>query len=218
MRKKGTLGPICAALLLAAGACDKDATGPAGPGPSQSLTAAESDYLAVQSDRMLDGVLGDVFSGQSASASAGPSATAASAGVAGVPITTTFTFERTRPCSAGGQIVVSGSGEFVADRETATTEMTVEGTRALDACAFTHGDVTLTLNGNGEFDAHWKRVNRELAEAQRNASGSFEVTTSDGRSKSCTYELHATYDAATNSVHVTGTFCGREIDRTWTRD
>lgn len=219
MSKKGTLGLTCAALLLAATACNKDLTGPASPNPSQSqsLTTAESDYLAVQSDRMMDGVLGDVFSGQSASASAAPSA-AASAGVSGVPITTTFSFERTRPCPISGQIVVSGSGQFVADRETATAEMSVEGTRTIDACAFVHGDVTLTLNGEGDFDAYWKRVNRELVEAERNASGSFEVTTSDGRSKSCTYELHAVYDPDTHSVHVTGNFCGREIDRTWSRD
>lgn len=217
-----TVWMLPALLLAVATACSDDVpTGPATAG--DGLSADEAEFLAEETDRALDGVLGGLLGEATATAPA------ASAEPAGVPVTTTFTFERTRPCPEGGQIVVEGSGERVVDRELGNAEMTVEGTKTIDACAFARtardrdddeeGDVIIyTINGRLEFNAHWLRENHELAEAEKNVVGGFTIETNDGRTKECTVELHTVFHPETNSVTVTGQICDRIIDHTWSRD
>ncbi len=199
------------ALLITAVACSDETTGPGTSGPS--LSTSEAGFLAVEVDRTLDGILGDAFTIQAPVSGALTTDGPPSA----VPITTTFSFERTRTCPAGGQLSVSGSGQLIVDPEEATAEMSVAGTKLIEACARERNEVVYTMSGSADWDAFWKRVDRELVAAEKNVSGAFSISTSDGRFKECTFELHAVYDPATASVQLTGNFCDRTIDRTWTR-
>lgn len=198
-------------LLVTAVACsDDDTTGPGTSGPE--LSAGEAEFLAVETDRMLDGILGDAFSTQ-----APVSGALASDASSAVPITTTFSFALTRTCPAGGQVSVSGSGQLIVDPELGTAEMSVAGNKLIEACARERNGVVFTMSGSAEWDAFWKRVDRELVAAETNASGAFSISASDGRVKECTFELHAVYDPAAHSVHLTGNFCDLSIDRIWSR-
>ncbi len=211
MRIRRALGWGLTVLLMTAVACsDDDTTGPGTSGPE--LSAGEAEFLAVETNRMLDGILGDAFSTQ-----APVSGPWASDAPSAVPITTTFSFERTRTCPAGGQVSVSGSGQLNVDRELGTAEMSVAGNKLIEACAREHNGIVFTMNGSAEWDAFWKRVEREFVAAETNASGSFSISTSDGRLEECTFELHAVYDPTAGSVQLTGNFCDRSIDRTWSR-
>lgn len=201
-----------AALVGVAAACNDE---PAGPDSRAGLSAEEAAFLAVEFDRTLNSALGETFAAQEASFAL--AATEGTVLFSGSPVTRTFTFERTRECPAGGQVTVSGSGQITFDREAGTAEMTVRGTKTIQTCAHAREDATYTVNGTLNFDARREKVNRELAAAEHNVSGSFSVVTSDGRTRECTVELHGVYDAATNTWHVTGEFCGRTVDRTHTR-
>lgn len=202
-----------AALVAVAAACSDDATS---PDSTKELSGDEAAFLSIEFDRTLDSALAETFAAQEAFLS-GLAAREGAILSSGVPVTRTFTFERTRECPAGGQVTVAGSGQITIDREAGTAEMTVEGTKTIQGCAYAREDVTYTVNGTLNFDAHWEKVNRQLVEAEHNVSGSFTVVTSDGRTRECTVELHGVYDPATNTVHVTGEFCGRTVDRTRTR-
>ncbi len=212
MSMQRTLGWSLTALLITAVACsDQDTTGPGTTDPN--LSSSEAGFLAVEVDRTLDGILGEAFTIQAPVS--GPLAT--DAPPSAVPIITTFSFERTRTCPAGGQVVVSGSGQLIVDPDEATAEMSVAGSKLIEACARERNEIVYTMNGSAEWDAFWKRVDRELVAAEKNVSGAFSISTSDDRVKECTFELHAVYDPTTNSVQVTGHFCDRTIDRTWSR-
>ena len=84
--------------------------------------------------------------------------------------------------------------------------------------AFTKEEIVYTINGNSEWDAYWKMGGEHWLEAAWNTAGSFSVTTSDERSEECDFELHTVWDPETKSVHMTGEFCGVEVDKTWSRD
>lgn len=205
------IGCGLAALLIAAAGCDNDA---AGPGTETDLTADELQFLAVETDRMLDAILGDEFDAQGAANSAPSSA---SSPAALVPVTTTFSFERTRPCPVDGEINVAGEGQFIVDHELGTAEMAVAGTKSANLCAFQRQEIVYTIDGDAEWDAAWESANHELLTAERNANGSFSITTSDGRSAQCRFRLHAEYTQGSGRVIVTGVFCERTVDQNWDR-
>ncbi len=195
--------PAAAVALVVA--CGQEATSP--PAADTNLSAAEADFLALSLDRTADAAMGDAFG---IGAASGPPSIPGSG-------TWTFSFESTRDCPEGGQVMVSGSGQFSRDRETGTAEMAIEATKSIEACAFLRGDVLFTVNGSAELSVNWKRVDGQLVEAERHISGFLSVVTSDGRSWECTFELHSVFDPATRRVQVTGNLCGRTIDNAWTR-
>ncbi len=198
------------ALLVVAAACSDETTEP--NALNTEIDAAEAQFLAVEMESLMDGVLGDVFGfqGIGLTGSAAPSSTAMPSS------TTTFEFERTRTCRIDGQIVVTGAGTFIVDGEARTMEMSVAGTKSLEDCAFQKEDIVYTINGGSEWDAYWKMGGEQRLEAEWNTTGSFTVTTSDDRTEDCDFELHTVWDPETKSIHTTGEFCGVEVDRVWT--
>lgn len=207
MRMDRRVAWVVPALMVVLAACSDDE--PSAPGETE-LSADEAGFLAVETDRALDAVLGGLFSDQAGfSAPAEPAATE--------PIVREFSFERTHSCPDGGQVVVSGEGSMEVDPEIGMGEMNVAGTKTIEACARERDGVVYTTNGSLEFDAHWLREDFELVEAEKNLIGAFSVETSDDRTKECTIELHTVFDPETETVTVTGEVCGRTVERTWDR-
>ena len=205
-----------AALVSAAFSAFAVACGDGNPAaPTGELTQDEASFVAAEADRLLDGVLGEVF-GQEESSPSGVSTSAVPLSSSSAPVTWTFRFERVRECPAGGRVVVNGAGKFTVDREAQTAEMDVSGQKRYEDCAFARrdADLVLTVRGVLEYTAHRKRVERQLVEAERTVVGRFRIESSDGRVKACTVELRAVYDPEARSVHVTGEVCGRPVDRT----
>jgi hypothetical protein len=212
MRTHRAVGWGLTLLLVAAAACNDDA---AGPGANENeLSADEVQFLAVETDRMLDGILGDAFSAQGAAANASISSNEP---VPLVPVTTTFSFERTRPCPVDGEIVVTGEGEFTVDHQAGSAKMEVAGDKTVTNCAFERREIIFTIDGEAEWDAYWEVVDHELLAAERNVEGTFSITTSDGRSAQCRFEVHAEYNQETGRVIVRGLFCETSVDQDWTR-
>lgn len=206
MFKRSTLALAVCALTLTA--CDDDALAPA-----DGLSELDVQFLALEIDAALGFVLDDYY----ATSANGPEGVEAQAVE---PVTTTYSYERSRECAAGGSISVAGTGTRVVDRETGTVDVSGSGTRTRTDCARTRGDVTLTTNGTGTFthERHWA-VREVTGTWTRSQSGDFEWTRSTGESGSCSYELTTTVDTGAGTASTTGTICGREIDRSasWDR-
>lgn len=125
-------------------------------------------------------------------------------------------FSRSRDCPAGGSIEIEGVVELIRNGE-GTVEATIIGTRDQVNCARTRDDVTLVIDGSGSFEAYRKRVNGEPVGNQTTAyAGTFDWTKTRGdevRTGSCDYSLESIRQPDAMKVKVTGTICGREIDR-----
>jgi hypothetical protein len=207
MRKQTALGIAAAAVVALTTACDSSSTS-----PDTALDASESEFIALQADEILDAIVSDYVSGfgdDIVSASEGVALTAAAE-----PIVTTFTFERTRPCVAGGQVIANGTGEHSWDRDAQTRETNASGAKDIDNCARVRGDLTITMDGSGTFDFHRLRVAGDFSGLQTmDQVGAFTATVSDGRTEECSYELHRVLDPDAGTITVTGEVCGHVIDR-----
>lgn len=200
-----------AALLASAVACsDQGATDPA----QGELQMSEAIEIAEGQADLLDVVLDGEIDARPAVAATSDAEIALSA----VPITTEFEFTRTRPCRNGGQIVATGTGTHVVDRETGSVTVDVSGEKAIERCARARGDLVITIDGGGTFDGHRHKENGQYVGLQTNdQEGRFTWETSDGRSGECGYEIHVVWDPATHTKTITGFICDHEIDRTVTR-
>jgi hypothetical protein len=200
MRTKPILPSTLVAVLALTAACADSATEP------DPLTIDDQDVglVAVDGDALSGGILFTQLFG-----SAGSAAAAASDGH-------TREFSRSRDCPAGGSIEIAGVVEFIQNGE-GTVEATITGTRDQVNCTRTREDVTLVIDGSGSFDAYRKRVNGEPVGNQTTAyAGTFDWTKTRGdevRTGSCEYSLESVRQPDAMKVRVTGTICGREIDR-----
>ncbi len=196
-----------AASLLVAVACD-DSTTMLAP----SLEAADAEFLAFANDAVLSGILEGQFSALSADGLVQASDVHLLAPAE--PIVTTFDFTRTAPCAAGGQVVAEGSGTRTRDRDTQVMEMDVSGDKSFQDCVRVRGDVSITVNGGGTFEAFHKKVAGAWSGPQTlQQEGSFVAETSDGRSENCDYDLLRVFDPELGQTTVTGSICGKEINR-----
>lgn len=130
------------------------------------------------------------------------------------------TFERTHACPAGGSVTVSGTVDRSIDRATQTGTLAVNAKRVENACAFRQRNgVTVTVTGqphtvmtvNQSFE---KGVPGVRTQTQK---GAFAWSRSNGRSGVCAVDLTSTFDPATRTATIKGTFCGRPVDDTRTR-
>lgn len=130
------------------------------------------------------------------------------------------TFERTHACPAGGSVTVSGTVDRSIDRATQTGTLAVNAKRVENACAFRQRNgVTVTVTGqphtvmtvNQSFD---KGVPGVRTQTQK---GAFAWSRSNGRSGVCAVDLTSTFDPATRTATIKGSFCGRPVDDTRTR-
>lgn len=130
------------------------------------------------------------------------------------------TFERTHGCPAGGSVTVSGTVDRSIDRATQTGTLAVNAKRVESACAFQQRNgVTVTVTGqphtvmtvNQSFN---KGVPGVRTQTQK---GAFAWSRSNGRSGVCAVDLTSTFDPATRTATIKGSFCGRPVDDTRTR-
>lgn len=201
--------PTALAAALALAACDRGITS---AGTSNQLSRSDAQALAgdfgEQDGAVLDGFGGPAFD----VAPSGPS-------LAVQTVTTTFT--RTRTCPQGGDVKVEGTMTRTWDRATSTGSIQFNATRTEEACAFNRNGATLTITGNPNtaLTASQSVTNGTPGVRTATKKGSFNWTRSTGGSGTCTVDVTHTWDPATKTLHVVGTFCNQTVDitRTWTQ-
>jgi len=199
---------VCSAgLLLAIAACDQSTGLPAG------ITQADANKLAADMDAVSTLGPADVGFGTPFAISAPGSASTASITVDPGPITVT------RQCPKGGQVVIAGMISGSGDPTTRSFSLEAVATRTDTDCAFQTENGVLTLNGNPNiaYDAKLNIVNGALSGLQtQTQKGSFKWARTGG-SGTCDVDLSSSFDPATHTVTVTGTFCGKTVNVTRTR-
>jgi hypothetical protein len=213
MLKQSSL--VCsAALLLAVAACSSDSTGVS----ANIITQADANQLAGDMDAV--STLGTTDFGLGASFNVsvdGSGASAAQATSAPFPINTQFTI--TKACPKGGQVAIAGGITGTGDRVAHNLSVEAVATRTDTNCAFDTRDGVLTLNGkpNIAYDGKLNIVAGVLSGLQTQThKGSFTWARTGG-SGTCDVDLTSSYDPATHTVTVTGTFCGHTVNVTRTR-
>jgi hypothetical protein len=203
---------VCTAgLLLAIAACDQ------ATGPSTGISQADANQLAVDMDAV--STLGTSDFGLGASFSIGIDGSGSSASVSAVPIPINNQFTVTKQCPKGGQVAIAGTTIGTGDRATHSLTLEVNATRTDTNCAFETRDGVLTLNGNPNiaYKGNLNIVNGALSGLQTQThKGSF-TWTRVGGSGTCDVDLTSSFDPATRTVKVTGSFCGHAVNVTRTR-
>ena len=215
MRVRNWTGMAIAALFTFTVACHDDTVGPITS--SQELSQSEIDDVAEMAADQIDLILDDETAANPLVVATGQSGLGISFSAA--PVTTSFSWTRERECRNGGTVVANGQGTHVADRAIGELTIDFSGDKTITDCARARGDLVITINGGGIFDGHRHKLNGMFEGLQtNNASGSFSWVTSDGRSGACEYDIHVSWDPSTGTKTITGTVCGREVNRTVTRD
>jgi hypothetical protein len=203
---------VCsAALVLAVAACN-DSTGVSG-----SISQADANQLAADVDAVSTLGAADFGLGASFSVSVDPGASAAAVAAAPFPISTQFTV--TKLCPKGGQVAIAGSITGTGDRTLHNLSVEAVATKTDTDCAFDTRNGVLTLNGNPNiaYDGKLNIVAGVLSGLQTQThKGSFKWARTGG-SGTCDVDLTSSFDPATHTVTVTGTFCGRTVNVTRTR-
>lgn len=199
-----------AALVLAVAACS-DSTG------VNTISQADANQLAVDMDAV--STLGATDFGQAASFSVSVDPSGASASVASAPFPINTQFTVTKQCPRGGQVAVTGGVTGTGDRTTHNLTLDAVATRTDTDCAFDTRNGVLTLNGNPNvaYTGHLNIVNAALSGLQTQThKGSFKWARTGG-SGTCDVDVTSSFDPATHTVTVTGTFCGIAVNVTRTR-
>ena len=204
---------VCsAALVLALAACDQST------GPSGNLSQADANELAADMDAVSTLGTSDFGLGASFSVSVAPGSASAAA-TTSAPIAINNTFTVTKQCPEGGQVVIAGTVVGTGDRTTHDLSLETNATRTDTNCAFQTRDGVLTLNGNPNiaYKANLNIVNGLLSGVQTQThKGSF-TWARVGGSGTCDVDLTSSFDPATHTATVTGTFCGHTVNVTRTR-
>jgi hypothetical protein len=203
---------VCgAALVLAAAACS-DSTGVNG-----GISQADANQLAAEIDANSTLGTGDVGLGAVFSIAVDGSAASASVSAAPIPINNQFTV--TRQCPRGGQVVLAGGVVGTGDRTAHSLTLDANATRTDTKCAFDTRNGVLTLSGNPNiaYTGHLNIVNGVLTGPQTQThKGSFTWARTGG-SGTCDVDITSTYDPATRTATITGSFCGRAVNVTKAR-
>jgi hypothetical protein len=133
------------------------------------------------------------------------------------PLVTSYSFERSRPCPQGGSLTVAGSGTTAWDADVQSFDVEASGTNERAGCAFARGDAVFTVTGSGEWTHSRGWLDRRPAGSWVTTQvGDVEWSKSTGEGGQCTFTLLRTLSTGTSTITLTGTFCGQEIDRTFT--
>jgi len=203
---------LCTAGFLVALAACQDSTGLS----SLEITQDDANQLAADMDAMSALGTSDFGLGPSFSLNLGESG---SASVSVAPVTIDNQFSVTRQCPKGGQVVIAGRTTGTGDRATHDLELHTVATKTDVNCAFETRRGILTLNGNPNiaFDGQMKMVAGQLSGLQTQThKGSFTWARNDA-SGTCDVDLSSSFDPATRTATVTGTFCGRTVNVSRTR-
>ena len=203
---------VCSAgLILALAACDKST------GLSDGISQADANQLAADMDAV--STLGTSDFGLGPSFSIGVDGSGSSASANAVPVAINNTFTVTKQCPKGGQVAIAGTTVGSADQATRSLTIEVNATRTDANCAFETRNGTLTLNGNPNiaYKGNLNIVNGALSGLQTQThKGSF-TWARVGGSGTCDVDLTSSFDPATHTVTVTGSFCGHIVNVTRTR-
>ncbi|MFL5539925.1 MAG: hypothetical protein ACJ8J0_13075 [Longimicrobiaceae bacterium] len=199
-------GALAAAVVLAA--CDGGTTGPDG---SSQLSADDVRALAGETGDQ-DGAMMDGFAGPSFNKTpAGPQ----------FATTVLTSFTRVRNCPQGGSVKLEGTHTLTFDPATRNGDVAFSATRTENACVFDRGGstVTITSNPNTLLTAWQNWTNGVPGVRTATRKGSFTWTHSNGSAGTCDMDVTATWDLATHTLHVQGTFCNQSVDvtRTWSQ-
>jgi hypothetical protein len=199
-----------AALFFGLAACESST------GLPTEFTQADAIQLAADMDAVATLGQADMGISPSFSMNVGTGEAAASASV---PVAINNSFTVTKQCPRGGQVALTGTVVGTGDRDTHSLTLDADGTRTDADCAFMtrHGVLTLDGNPNITYEGHLNIVNGVLSgiQSQRH-QGSFTWVRGDG-SGTCGVDITSSFDPATNTVTVAGTFCGFNVDVTQTR-
>ena len=180
------------------------------------FTQADAIQLAADMDAVA--TLGQSDMGITPSFSMNVGSGEASASVS-VPVTIDNSFTVTKQCPRGGQVALAGTVAGSGDRDTHSLTLDANATRTDTDCAFLtrHGVLTLDGNPNITYEGHLNIVNGALVGIQSQThQGSF-TWVRGGGSGICDVDITSSFDPATNTATVVGTFCGFNVNATHTR-
>jgi len=202
---------VCsAALVLAVAACDQST------GLSGGISQADANQLAADMDAVSTLGTSDVGLGATFSVNVGNGSASASVSA---PININNQFTVTHQCPKGGQVELAGTVIGTGDRTTHNLTLEANATRTDTDCAFQTRDGVLTLNGNPNivYKGNLNIVGGLLSGVQTQThKGSF-TWARVGGSGTCDVDLTSSFDPATHTATVTGTFCGHTVNVTRTR-
>ena len=187
-------------LALSITACGGDATGPHG-----ALSADESAELAMQL-----GATAAMSAAGSVQASRVPNTPGLS--LAAVPVTMTID-DPAVPCPLGGQTHLSFSLSGTVDQAAQTANLEMSGTNAPQNCAFRVRQAIVHVTGSVTQTAHINVDHGAPIGLQTfSSNGSFDWSTNDGRSGTCSIESTVSADYANNTLTVHGSACGTTMN------
>lgn len=198
-------------LIMALAACDQSIA------PLTDISQADANQLAADIDAV--STLGEADYGLGPAFTVIVDGSGASASVSAAPITINNSFTVTKQCPQGGQVVIAGMTVGTGDRVTHDLSLETNATRTDTNCAFEtrHGVLTLNGNPNIAYTANLNIVNGALSGLQTQThKGSF-TWAHTGASGTCDVDVTSSYDPATHTVTVTGSFCGHTVAVTRTR-
>jgi len=202
---------LCTAgFIFALGAC-KDSTG-----LSSVITQDDANDLAAAMDAMSALGTNDVGLGPSFSMNVPENG---SASVSSAPIAIDNQFSVTKQCPQGGSVVIAGGTTGSGDRVTHDLSLHTVATKTDASCAFQtrHGVLTVSGNPNVAYDGSLNIVAGQLSGLQTQTHiGSF-TWARNAASGTCDVNLASSYNPATQTATVTGTFCGLNINVSRTR-
>ncbi len=202
---------LCTAGFVFALAACSDSTG-----LSSVITQDDANQLAADMDNMTTIGTNDVGLGPSFSMNVGEYG---SASVSVVPVAIDNQFSVTKQCPRGGSVVIAGRTTGTGDRVTHDLSLRTVATKTDVACAFEtrHGILTLNGNPNIAYDGSLNIVAGQLSGLQTQTHiGSF-TWVRGAASGTCDVNLSSSFDPATRTATVTGTFCGRTVNVSHTR-
>lgn len=200
--------------LVGLAACSDSPTGTGSTG-SGNLSDADAAALAVALDGTSVQMVDDEVGGIAGSPSVTASADVVPRGSAGL-VTTSLTYTRIRTCPVSGQTTLAGTMDRQRDTSTGTLTVSLEATRTPDGCTYEIPSGTISVTGNPGISvvADRKRVNGVPTGPQTTThQGAFTWVKSAGASGSCQVDITSVLDPDAGTRTVTGTFCGRQIDR-----
>lgn len=205
MRKRVLNAALVVAAAVLAAACDGkgSATGPTG----SQMSAADAASLnrAVYST-------GASFSGGSVPSGARGARLTSTAGS-----TFSFNFNTTVPCSPSGSTALSGNLAGGYDLTAKQADVQANIAVAHQACAIkTDNGAVFTLTGDPNIDVTLNAASGASGLTAFHVSevGAFNWTKGDGNSGHCTVNVTGDLVAGTQTVKLSGDFCGFPLDQT----
>ncbi len=198
------------ALLLAVAACSSSTD------LSTSISQSAATKLAADMDAISS--LGAADFGLGATVAIRAAGSGSTAAVT-APIAINNTFSVTKQCPRGGSVVIAGTIVGTGDQTTRSLTVEANATRTDAGCAFDTDDGVVNLNGNPNiaYTGNLNIVNGMLSGLQtQTLKGSF-TWARPGGAGTCDVDLSSSYDPATHTATVTGTFCGKIINVTRSR-